>query len=208
MLNSVKREATLVSWASGSYAGPTIYNNDGVVRDCDALVLCKRGLQKWAFSLGYLLDFFKSKLFYLGFCITNWSFTTRTRCARFSTMTTTLHHINWSCVRRLLSTSSWITCQKSAKQAVNCCQSRRLKTWENSTRRLVFTFQCRLWIRSWSGIWSEFKAPFFRRSFSRSTFIRLWFVEHSIRLQWRQHLQFVFRQWVDFQLATTSMFRF
>jgi len=46
MVNSVKREANLVSWACGSYAGPTIYNNDGVVRDCDALVLCKRGLQK------------------------------------------------------------------------------------------------------------------------------------------------------------------
>ncbi|KAI6192214.1 Double-stranded RNA-specific editase Adar-like isoform X2 [Aphelenchoides bicaudatus] len=46
MVNSVTREATLISWACGSYAGPTIYNNDGVVRDCDALVLCKRGLQK------------------------------------------------------------------------------------------------------------------------------------------------------------------
>ncbi|KAI6234832.1 Double-stranded RNA-specific editase Adar isoform X3 [Aphelenchoides fujianensis] len=47
LVDSVKREATLVSWACGSYAGPTIFVTDHVLRDCDAAVLCKRGLQKF-----------------------------------------------------------------------------------------------------------------------------------------------------------------
>ena len=46
MVNSVTRAATLVAFASGSYAGPLLDLADSAVRDCDALVLCRRGLQK------------------------------------------------------------------------------------------------------------------------------------------------------------------
>ncbi|KAI6204711.1 hypothetical protein M3Y94_00708100 [Aphelenchoides besseyi] len=49
MTNTVTREAHLVSWACGSYAGPSTGNADLIVRDCDALVLCKRGLQKFLY---------------------------------------------------------------------------------------------------------------------------------------------------------------
>ncbi|CAD5220826.1 unnamed protein product [Bursaphelenchus okinawaensis] len=47
MVDGAKREAQLISMCTGSYAGPQIYNNGEDVRDCDALVLCKRGLQKF-----------------------------------------------------------------------------------------------------------------------------------------------------------------
>ncbi|KAI6172843.1 A to I editase domain-containing protein [Aphelenchoides besseyi] len=49
MTNTVTRDAHLVSWACGSYAGPSTGNADSIVRDCDALVLCKRGLQKFLY---------------------------------------------------------------------------------------------------------------------------------------------------------------
>lgn len=50
MIDGNTRTGNLVSLACGSYAGPLIYNNGFDVRDCDALVLCKRGVQHFLFQ--------------------------------------------------------------------------------------------------------------------------------------------------------------
>ncbi|CAD5228321.1 unnamed protein product [Bursaphelenchus xylophilus] len=47
MVNAADRKATLIAMSTGSYSGPQIYNNGFDVRDCDAIVTCKRALQRF-----------------------------------------------------------------------------------------------------------------------------------------------------------------